>query len=142
MARPRKEITHEVDAVGCWNCTSHAIGTAGYPLLKRGRKQMSVARFICQKNNPDLDIDGLVVMHSCDNKRCINPAHLSFGTDAQNIQDAIKHGLWSHSKLTEEQVRSIRSGVLSSRETAKIFGVSQSRISQIRSGKRWTWVRP
>lgn len=33
--------------------------------------------------------DGLEVMHSCDNPRCCNPAHLSLGTSKDNKQDAI-----------------------------------------------------
>jgi hypothetical protein len=36
--------------------------------------------------------DGLVVMHSCDNPRCVNPSHLSVGTQSQNIHDSIRKG--------------------------------------------------
>lgn len=35
---------------------------------------------------------GLVVRHSCDNPRCINPAHLLLGTQADNVQDSIDRG--------------------------------------------------
>lgn len=35
---------------------------------------------------------GLVVRHSCDTPACINPDHLSVGTDAQNVWDAISRG--------------------------------------------------
>lgn len=41
--------------------------------------------------NGDLHVD-VVVMHSCDNPPCCNPAHLSTGTQAQNIADAISKG--------------------------------------------------
>ena len=36
--------------------------------------------------------EGLVVMHSCDNTACCNPAHLSVGTQADNVHDMISKG--------------------------------------------------
>lgn len=37
-------------------------------------------------------VPGLVVMHSCDNPPCVNPAHLTQGTQKENLQDALKKG--------------------------------------------------
>ena len=36
--------------------------------------------------NPDAD-RSLVVMHTCDNPRCINPDHLRLGTQQENMMD-------------------------------------------------------
>lgn len=38
------------------------------------------------KNGADLPA-GMVVMHTCDNPRCCNPAHLKLGTQTENIRD-------------------------------------------------------
>lgn len=58
--------------------------------------------------------EGLVVMHSCDNRICVNPAHLTPGTQLENIQDRHSKGRnavgskYPSSTLTEVQVEEIK----------------------------------
>lgn len=55
-----------------------------------------------------------VVMHSCDNRACLSPAHLIAGTHALNLQDKLNKGRQAkgaangNSKLSAEQVAAIR----------------------------------
>ena len=35
---------------------------------------------------------GFVLMHKCDNRRCVRPGHLKPGTQAQNLVDMAKKG--------------------------------------------------
>ena len=91
------------------------------------------------------DIDGKVVLHICDNPRCINVDHLKLGTVRDNIQDRVAKGRFcgatAHAaKLTREQVSDIRrdhvkgcplNGTMAQ---AVKYGVSASRISNIIHG--------
>lgn len=57
---------------------------------------------------------GLTVMHACDTPACVNPAHLTLGTQLDNIADAVRkgrHSEWARTgfKLNGEPVsRSLR----------------------------------
>lgn len=94
--------------------------------------------------------EGMFVCHTCDNPSCTNPNHLFLGTYNDNIQDMIKKGRNSrgekryNAKLTEKQVLKIRSlGNNSSklhREIAEIYGISQSRVTEIINRKAWKWL--
>ena len=100
-------------------------------------------------NNADEPV-GLVVMHSCDNRVCCNPRHLSVGTHSDNSQDMVrKNRAWKPNvrgedhhmaKLTEKQVIDIRSALDSGEiatELAGKYGVSAAHIRKI--GRRANW---
>jgi hypothetical protein len=91
--------------------------------------------------------DGLVVMHKCDTRACVNVEHLQLGTYKDNMQDCSKkrriaHGTRNpHAKLTDSDVREIRelyaSGKHTQWELARRYGVWQGSIWQIIKGKAW-----
>lgn len=83
-----------------------------------------------------------IVMHTCDNPRCVNPEHLKKGTRADNNKDCTDKGRrpkgvnhWNN-KLTDEQVASIRTNSRKQSILAKEYGVHQSTISKIKSMER------
>ncbi len=91
----------------------------------------------------------LLVLHKCDNRRCVNPAHLFQGTPKDNSQDAVRKGRNTRlfgeangkSKLTLWQVSHIRmlarTGNYYQSTLAIRFGVSEATISYIINGTRW-----
>lgn len=98
---------------------------------------------------------GMDAMHSCDNTSCVNPWHLAPGTRRQNMRDCVRRGRHSNgpselrrgtcngrSKLTVEQVLEIRArrGVETQAHLATRFGVAESLISIIQTGKIWTHI--
>jgi len=85
-----------------------------------------------------------VVRHTCDNRKCINPAHLIGGTTSDNIQDKISRGRDSHlRKLTIDQVLRIRKDALagaSAVSIGKTYGVSKQNILSIIHRRIWSHI--
>ena len=83
------------------------------------------------------------VLHSCDVRNCINPRHLSRGTQKENLEGMVERGRSPRgethhlAKLTTEQVRQIRAITgQSCRKIADTFGVHDVTIWEIRAGRK------
>lgn len=78
---------------GCWIWTGK-VENSGYGRFQIGGKgspHVSVHRFAYTLAHGTIP-EGMVVMHSCDTPLCVNPAHLSVGTHAQNTADMFAKG--------------------------------------------------
>lgn len=87
---------------------------------------------------------GLQVAHSCNNRDCVNPDHLSEKTrEENNGPDKRAHGTdqsgerCHFSKLTWDIVKDIRASVEKPKALAARYGVSISTISSILHNKTW-----
>ncbi len=122
-----------------WN---GAINSAGYPVTWYQNKIAYTHRVVA-KAKP-----GEVVMHICDNKKCVNPEHLVIGTHKLNSEDMVaksrqaKGELAGNSKLVEAQVLQIRKlqGKYSSRQVAEIFSISKTNVLDIWNNRIWRHV--
>lgn len=86
--------------------------------------------------------DRQVVMHSCDNPSCVNPAHLSSGTVAENTRDMIAKGRHVPSliaraakiaKLNDDQVRDILRDPRRYADIAADYGIHKQHVVEIKS---------
>lgn len=98
------------------------------------------------------DIIGMIIRHTCDNPRCINPDHLLIGTLKDNSNDRRVRGRAPNQKgelagnhiLKEFQVLEIRriysEKKLYQKDIAKSYGVSKQLISAIITRERWSHI--
>jgi hypothetical protein len=130
----------------CWLWTGY-ISENGYGIASikgKGYKAHRVSYFL---EHGRIENDRLV-LHRCDVRACVNPAHLFLGTPKDNSQDAVKKGrntkLYGErngkSKLTRADVLAIRRlcgrGIYQ-KTIAKQFGVSEATVSYVVNGGRW-----
>lgn len=87
--------------------------------------------------------DGTVVRHGPNGNLDNTPSNLSYGTQADNINDKRRDGTWQIADtagrrvLTSKQVVEIYQSTCSSPELAAAYGVDQSTIRAIWRGKNW-----
>lgn len=97
--------------------------------------------------------DGMHTLHSCDVRHCCNPAHMSLGTNADNVADKVskdRHSrgeLNAHHKLTEADVLAIRAeyarngGRLpNAKALAAKYGIKPNSIVNAAAGRTWSYL--
>ena len=140
----------EPDEKGCWTFgpdkpnASHRTyptigGTDGPPV--------SAHRVSYLVNHGDIK-PGEQILHTCDNKRCVNPDHLYKGDHQKNVADAVLRGRYK--KGTSHWKASIDAALagkikwclrnrkdLRQADIARTFGVSRSVVSAIKFDRTW-----
>jgi len=89
---------------------------------------------------------GMVVMHKCDVRACVNPDHLQLSTQADNARDCVakrrhtRGEMRPHSIMTWVKVRQLRAEYLEGATQVQLaakFGISQPAVSQIVRAVTW-----
>jgi hypothetical protein len=151
MIEPQK--TRNIDRLHCMSQTLtedcvHWDGSFypnGYGVLRKAKQMVSAHREAFLNANGYLPT---VVMHTCDNRACVNVKHLQAGTTQTNTDDKIakKRHVYGEavkiSVLTETQVIEIRriGTTMFQKDIAKLMKCSQTLISQVLLRKIWTHI--
>jgi len=125
-------------------------GDAGYGTFHYKGKNRSAHRVSFLLHKGEIP-DGMVVMHTCDNRRCINPAHLTLGTFKDNSDDMRQKGRdrkitgteHHNAKVSPEIAAEIRRRFVpydrknGSAALAREFGLAQGPVHCIIRGVTW-----
>lgn len=148
-SRVKRGSAHE-----CWDWPGTG-GPNGYGVFRVGssidgtRSQVLAHRFAAADAFGPIP-KGAHVLHSCDRPKCVNPAHLRFGTHQENMAEKIAKGrqragvvfgsAHKDAKLTPEAVLEIRASSETTKSLARRFGVTQQALGAARKGLTWRHV--
>lgn len=125
-----------------------AKNSAGYGHTRFQGVQTGAHRVVCILAHGEPPFAWAEAAHSCNNRACCNPNHLSWKTSLDNHDDKRAHGTISRGEdlpqtvLTRAQVVEIVRQLSTRRKThiARDFGVSVATIICIANGKTWSWL--
>ena len=144
--------SHVEKTPGCWRWTAFVdkkgYGQVGY--WDNGKTVTYRAHRVAYMISRGTIPPGLLVLHSCDNPRCVRPDHLRLGTLSDNVQDMLQKrrnnppiGDRGRHSLSNDDVRTIRllyrTGILQA-DLATQFGVHNAQISKIVNRKQWKHI--
>lgn len=87
------------DECWLWNASIHGRGYGQFQTGTRAHPQMTSASRVAYELYVAKIPEGLHVCHKCDNKRCVNPAHLALGTNQENHIAASIRGFERQSEM-------------------------------------------
>lgn len=133
----------------CWEWQA-SLHTSGYGRFKiASYRTVMASRFalVCSSKFERLD---RFALHTCDNPKCCNPAHLYFGTHQRNMDDKKERGRWrggdqsgvnnGAAKIDEKQlqliVKRLQDG-WNNKQIAADLPIGHAMVSKIRLGHMW-----
>jgi hypothetical protein len=133
-------------ANGCWEWISHLDRQKKYGIFNYQARHWRAHRLSYWFHKGEFNLD-LYVCHTCDNPLCVNPDHLFLGTTQDNTSDRVKKDRSAKgekngdSRLTDDQVKSIKSSLESVTELSKKYKVSRTTVYKIKNRQSWQHIK-
>lgn len=130
---------------GCWNWIGGLFTANGYGQFNNkeiSSKPTTAHRASWIIHNGPIPT-GMMVLHKCDNRKCVNPDHLHLGDNQANMIERSQRGYVHQSKLDEAKVREmrqLRQQGWSWRKLAERYNVAHNAVIEATTGKSWSWI--
>lgn len=114
----------------CWEWVAFLTKTGyGFFAVRPGKRALShrVAYELYKGPIPK----GMFVCHTCDNRKCVNPAHLFLGTNADNMADMVRKGR-ALKKITLQDKIIIALDSRPMTHIAKDFNISEAYVRKLK----------
>lgn|SRR6266850_556922 len=154
IAQRLNERVVKLQGNSCWLWQGF-VEKSGYPRISIGLRHgrnLRANRVAWQLKYGKIP-EGKLVLHSCDNKRCVRPSHLFLGTHQDNMDDMVKKGRSLKMdetfarrfpcKLSVEkakEIRTLHSTGVQQKTLAEKFSVSRALVCAIVHNKVWQEV--
>lgn len=138
MKRNLEAILKHTRQVGDCHEWIKCFNTDGYPRANiNGDCNIKIHRVVWELHN-NADATGKVVRHTCDNPKCINPAHLIIGTASENMLDRDLRGR-TYRKVTPKVIAWVKKFLelpgMKQKEIAYLMDMNPRRVSDINCGR-------
>ena len=145
IQRILNRVETPLDENQCWLQTSGTFDKDGYGRVWIHPTNRGSHQVMWEAHNAEPIPAGMLVAHACDNPACVNPAHLSLATNAENQRQKAERNRanGAGSILSEADVKIIKRRLTSGDSCVKIskdYPVSYDTIWKIKAGKNWGWV--
>lgn len=138
-------VNHVGDECLIW---PYAKDQDGRGRVRLGGRWRVVSQIVCERIHGPRPTPLHEAAHSCGrgHEACCSGRHIRWATHQENEADKIAHGTSQHgdrnhmAKLSAVDVAEVRrlASSMSQRKIAERFGISQSAVSMIQTGRRWS----
>lgn len=137
---------------GCWlwKASKNNKGYGMFCVRSWGYQHKQLAHRLCYADQVCPIPKGALLLHSCDNPSCVNPAHLRVGSHRENVADMDQRGRRisntpkgaenCNAILTDGQVIALRKDYISGAthaELAKRYGISVRSVPDYTGSRSW-----
>lgn len=139
----------EGDKESCWDW-EFGVTAGGYGQMAYKCKKYASHRLSWSYYNDKSIPKGCVIMHTCDNPKCVNPSHLKLGTQKDNVADMMAKGRFKdynkkgsnnpQSVVNPDHVIDIYTSNGTHKAISEKYGYKLSTVANIRIGRGWTHI--